>query len=99
MRLNYKSGTSGGATMKPEMSAGSTIGDREAMRQWVKTWQRAGEELSVIRRREIEAADTQESIRQLFGSTDLYRDIPPRTTSGLVEQQAWFAKLRAKSSQ
>jgi hypothetical protein len=84
--------------MKPEMSAGSPIQDREAMRQWVKTWQRAGEELAAIRRRELAAADTQEYIRQLFGSADLYRDIPPRTTSGLVEQQAWFAKLRAKSS-
>ena len=30
----------------------------------------------------------------LFGSMTVSRDLPPRTTSGLVEQQAWFAKLR-----
>jgi hypothetical protein len=50
--------------------------------------------LDAIRRREIEALDTAEAIRQLFGAMTVCRDLPPRTTSGLVEQQAWFAKLR-----
>ena len=71
-----------------------TIQDRELMRRWVETWQRAGPELEEIRRREIEVMDTRNAIRQLFDSTTLLRDLPPRTTSGLVEQQAWFAKLR-----
>ena len=70
------------------------VQDRELLRRWVETWQRAGLELEEIRRREIEAMDTAEAIRQLFGSTAAYKDIPLRTTSGLVEQQAWFAKLR-----
>jgi hypothetical protein len=68
--------------------------DRELMRRWVETWRRAGQELSEIRRHEIEATDTREAIRQLFGSAATFQDLPPRTTSGLVEQQAWFAKLR-----
>ncbi len=71
-----------------------TAQNRELMRRWVETWQRAGNELDEIRRREIETADTQEAVRQLFGPGVTVRDLPPRTTSGLVEQQAWFAKLR-----
>jgi hypothetical protein len=76
------------------MADRQTLEDHELMRRWVETWRRAGPELEEIRRREIEIMDTGEAIRQLFGSTAVYKDLPPRTTSGLVEQQAWFAKLR-----
>jgi hypothetical protein len=49
-----------------------------------------------VRRREIESADTQEAVRQLFGTGDDPIDVPPApATSGLVEQQAWFTKIRA----
>ena len=68
--------------------------DRDLMRRWVETWQRAGPELDEIRASEIKVVDTAEAIRQLFASMTVFRDLPPRTTSGLVEQQAWFAKLR-----
>lgn len=68
--------------------------ERELMRRWVETWRRAGTQLDKIRRCEIQATDTREAIRQLFGSAAAFQDLPPRTTSGLVEQQAWFAKLR-----
>jgi hypothetical protein len=71
-----------------------TAPDRELMLRWVETWRRAGKELEEIRRREIEATDTREAIRQLFGSAAPPPDLPAKTTSGLVEQQAWFAKLR-----
>jgi hypothetical protein len=69
---------------------------REEMRRWVETWRQVGPELDDVRRREIESADTQEAVRQLFGTGDDPIDLPPSpATSGLVEQQAWFAKLRA----
>ena len=71
-----------------------TAQERELMRSWVDTWRRAGHELDEVRRREIEATDTREAIRQLFGSSAAFPHLPPRTTSGLVEQQAWFARLR-----
>ena len=73
--------------------------DRELLRRWVETWRRAGRELDEIRRREIESADTQAAIEQIFGSApeDSFPDAAPRPTSGLVEQQAWFAKLRRQS--
>lgn len=69
--------------------------DRELLRRWVETWRLAGVELDEIRRREIESVDTREAIRQIFGPAGPWlRDLPAPTTSGLVEQQAWFAKLR-----
>lgn len=76
------------------MSHQQNDSDRELMRRWVETWRRAGQELNQIRRRELQAIDTREAVQQLFSSAPAFRDLPPRTTSGLVEQQAWFAKLR-----
>jgi len=69
--------------------------DREMLRRWVNTWRRAGMELDEIRRHEIESADTQEAIRQLFGTEGSIDSAPPRTTSGLIEQQVWFARFRS----
>ena len=76
------------------MADHKTVLDRELMRQCVETWRRAEQELDEIRRREIEATDTAEAIRQLFEPGALPHDVPQRTTSGLVDQQAWFGKLR-----
>ena len=64
------------------------------MRRWVETWIRAGKELEEVRERELAQIDTAEAIRQLFGEGPWRDDAPPRVTSGLVEQQAWFARLR-----
>jgi len=70
--------------------------DPELLRRWVDTWRHAGQELDEVRRREIESVDTQEAVRQIFGNGDHPIDLPPPpVTSGLVEQQAWFAKVRA----
>ena len=63
------------------------------MRHWVETGKRAGPELEEIRRREIESTHTRKAIRQIFGGAAM-ANLEPRTTSGLIEQQAWFARLR-----
>lgn len=68
--------------------------DPELLRHWVETWRRAGKELEKIRRRELQNIDTATAVRQLLESPTLHADLPPRTTAGLVEQQAWFSKLR-----
>ena len=71
--------------------------EREQLRHWVDTWRRAGEELDEIRRREIQSLTdegTREAIRQLFGTGESIDTVPPRTTSGLVEQQAWFNRVQ-----
>ena len=78
-----------------EMSDPQASPDRELMGQWADTWRRAAPELDEVRRREIESANTQEAIRQLFGTGESFHDPFPQANSGLVEQQAWFARLRA----
>ena len=70
-----------------------TAQERDLIRRWVDTWRRAGDKLERIRQQEIEASDTQEAVQQLFGAAGTWTEPAPKT-SGLVEQQAWFAKLR-----
>ena len=62
-------------------------------RRWVDTWKQAGQELERIRREELRALDVARALSLLCGPAN-YR-VPPRApkpTSGLVEQQRWFAK-------
>ena len=68
--------------------------DRDILKRWVDTWQAAAPLLEAIRRREIETVDTCQAVRQIFGASDSWPALPPRLTSGLVEQHAWFARLR-----
>jgi len=67
-------------------------------RKWAANWNRAGRALERIRRRELRALTTrqvQAAMRQLSDVfEDALRRFPPRETSGLVEQQAWFMRLR-----
>jgi hypothetical protein len=64
-------------------------------RRWVKTWQDAAPRLEAIRRQELRQLDAFTAISWLCGPAD-YREAPraPRPTSGLIEQQRLFAKLR-----
>ena len=69
------------------------------LKRWAETWERAGRELALIRRRELERMtddDVRRAIADLFSDTVL-TELPPRTTSGLVEQQRWFTRLRESS--
>jgi len=69
--------------------------EREMIRRWVETWREAGPQLEAIRRREIREADTREVLASLEGAFNhATRSMPPRESSGMVEIQAWFAKLR-----
>jgi hypothetical protein len=71
------------------------MNEREAMRRWVETWKQAGPELEAILRKEIEEIDTLEEFAALEGAFNYAtRNVPPDSTSGLVEMQEWFAKLR-----
>ncbi len=69
--------------------------EREAMRRWVETWKQAGPELEAILRKEIEKIDVQEELAVLEGAFNYaVHNARPAPSSGLVEMQAWFAKLR-----
>jgi hypothetical protein len=67
----------------------STSAGDALVRRWVG--RRAGEELERLRREEMPTIDTREAVRQIFGSA--VPAIPAPPTSGLVEQQAWLAKI------
>ena len=69
--------------------------EREAMRRWVETWKQAGPELEAIRRQEIRVANNLEVLASLEGAFNhALRTQPLRESSGMVEMQRWFAKLR-----
>ena len=67
--------------------------ERELTKRWVQTWAAAGPELQKVRDADIRAADTAQSLRIFTGSaTWAVTHRPAEATSGLIEQQRWFAK-------
>ena len=70
----------------------------DAARRWVETWRTAGAALEAVRVRELRELDGQRAIALLTGPAD-YRVEPRkfRSSSGLVEQQAWFMKARKRA--
>ena len=66
------------------------------LKRWAQTWASAGDVLDALRRSEL-AAMTDDDVRRAIAGlfTDSHMpDLPPRTTSGLVEQQRLFSRLR-----
>jgi len=74
------------------------VSDAE-LKRWAETWERAGRELSAVRRRELQAMtddDVRRAIADLFSGSSP-RDLPERATSGLIEQQRLFEILRRRA--
>jgi hypothetical protein len=66
-----------------------------AAREWVEGWRRAGRRLNELKKSELRAISTLEALQSLAGAFEACRlQFPLRPTSGLVEQQRWFGKLR-----
>lgn len=66
------------------------------LKRWADNWTAAGRALKDVRRRELQAMtdeDVRRAIADVF-SVPAPQDLPPRTSSGLVEQQRLFARLR-----
>jgi hypothetical protein len=66
-------------------------------RRWVETWKLAAVDLERIRRKELRELDVRRAIALLCGPADYTR--PPRApkeSSGLVQQQYWFAKAAGR---
>ena len=67
----------------------------EQLRQWVENWKRVGPLLEEIRAAELLTVDTTAAIQLLSGAFQAARfESPLRPTSGLVEQQRHFQRLR-----
>lgn len=64
-------------------------------KRWADTWKQAAPELERLRDEAAKAADSTEAILILNDAFESARQhFPPRDSSGLVEQQAIFRKLR-----
>lgn len=66
------------------------------LKRWSTQWDKAALLLETVRRRELQAMtddDVRRAVADLF-SVPLPTGLPPRITSGLVEQQRLFARLR-----
>ena len=66
------------------------------LKRWGQTWASAATALDKLRRRELAAMtddDTRRAVADLFAGAPML-DLPPRMSSGLVEQQRLFSRLR-----
>jgi hypothetical protein len=71
------------------------MNEHEITRRSVEAWKEAGPQLEAIRRREIRDADNLQVLAVLESAFNhALRNMPARQSSGLVEMQKWFAKLR-----
>ena len=69
--------------------------ERELAMKVGMAWDKAGPELERIRRTEIRETDTFESLKTFLGPIDFSKEpFSPRPSSGLLEQQDYFAKAR-----
>lgn len=69
--------------------------NEEMIRRYVETWREAAPLLDAIRHKEIREADNLKVLAILEGAFNhALRTLPPRPSSGIVEMQKWFAKLR-----
>jgi hypothetical protein len=69
--------------------------ERERLRQWVTCWKAAGARMEDLRRERLRNIDTRQSLENLADAFESCRiHHKPLPTSGFVEQQRWFRRLR-----
>lgn len=79
----------------PSALAGWTPEQVAQGKRWVQTWKGAGEAMEALRRKELRELDSYKTILLLCGPADYTREpFAPKPTSGLVEQQRIFSRLR-----
>jgi hypothetical protein len=67
----------------------------DLVRRWVENWRQAGPKLEAIRRKELREFRYEDHAEEIDALLEIgLRFGEPRTTSGFVEQQRWFRKLR-----
>jgi hypothetical protein len=69
------------------------------LKRWVETWKQAGPRLEAIERQRLRNYCYEDHAAEIDELLEIaYRFAQPRPTSGLVEQQRWFAKLREREA-
>lgn len=72
-----------------------TADEARQLKEWVAAWKRAGPELERMRFEDVRRTNTAEAIQQLSGAFEwAMRQYGTRPSSGLVEQQAIFSRMR-----
>lgn len=75
------------------------ISEKERVKHWVHTWQKAGEALEEIKRQELRNYDYNKNLPLIDDMLQwACEHRAPRLTSGLVEQQRWFMKLQEQQN-
>lgn len=70
--------------------------DKQRLREWAQTWKEVGPELERIRLQEVREQDNRLVLQQLARCFNhATRTQSPGDSSGMVEMQRIFAKLRA----
>lgn len=68
----------------------------QRVREWIRNWEETGPLLEQLRAEDIRNSDTAAAIEQLSDAFEsARREWSPPPTSGLVEQQRLFARLRS----
>lgn len=71
------------------------LSEKQRIQERIAAWERAGPVMQASRDEAIRKTDTPSAIAALNDAYECaVRDMSPRKTSGLIEQQAWFARLR-----
>ncbi len=77
------------------MSQGSMSDDQERdLRAFVERWRLASVKFEELRRKDLRNVNVAEHIEAMNGAFEAALSTQTRTTSGLVKQQAIFAKIR-----
>jgi hypothetical protein len=85
-------------TGKSRRSTGRSSVDRAAAKAWVEGWKAAGARLQDLRRRRLQSLTTREVQQAMVAFDGAFKAIQRRRkgrrSSGLVEMQAWFRRMR-----
>jgi hypothetical protein len=71
------------------------MNEKQQLRAWVQTWQQAEKALKDIKQQELRHYDYEKNWPLIDSMLQwAYEHRTERLTSGLIEQQRWFMKLR-----
>ncbi len=71
------------------------VGKKKQLVQWIKQWERTDKVLREIKKQELKAYDYQKNLPIINGMLQWACDhSQPSLSSGLLEQQKFFKKLR-----
>ena len=71
---------------------------KSELRAFVETWRIASERLEALRREDLRTVETSDHIEALAGAFEATLEGPVRKSSGLVEQQKIFARMKDAGS-